>query len=123
KNKGTLDRYTRNRVVAFWNESQEESNHELLACSTALQILHTLTKLQEQWQQCSYQNLNVVLSVNSGELLSGNIGTSTRLNFTVFGDAVNITAGLVSLNRKFQTRVLLDNKRLKKSKITWFAIL
>ncbi|KAF0980841.1 hypothetical protein FDP41_013324 [Naegleria fowleri] len=122
--KGSIDKYAGNRIVAYWNGPKTSvKDHEILACNAAVQIVQCLAKLNSRWRKINYPCINFGLSINSGNFLAGNIGTNSRINFTVLGDDANVASGITKLNRKFGTQVLIGHNTFEKSKINLFAIL
>lgn len=91
---GTLDKYIGDAVMAFWGAPQALDDHALRACRAAL----AASKRTVQ-RACA--------GINTGELVVGNMGSQSRLNYTVLGDAVNIAARLEGLNKFYGTQILL----------------
>lgn len=133
--KGSIDKYAGNRIVAYWNGPKTSvKDHEILACNAAVQIVQCLAKLNSRWRKINYPCINFGLSINSGNFLAGNIGTNSRINFTVsnvqnglflelmsyslkvLGDDANVASGITKLNRKFGTQVLIGHNTFEKVK-------
>ncbi|KAG2378535.1 hypothetical protein C9374_008174 [Naegleria lovaniensis] len=130
RNKGVIDKYLGDRIVAVWNEvnrdhSVLEDNHEIRASKTALQIRDRLQILNSKWRRLHYPKLSCAFSVNSGEFLSGNIGSlNSRVNFTVIGDCLNVASALEKLNCKYKTQILMGeatHAKVKNQMICYFV--
>ena len=106
-NKGTLDKYIGDAIVAFWGAPVPVENHEYYACLTALQMQEKLGELREKWQADGdkwpegVRNLRMRIGVASGRMVTGNMGSHVRMNYTLMGDMVNTTARLESSAKQY----------------------
>ncbi|KAG2392611.1 hypothetical protein C9374_011336 [Naegleria lovaniensis] len=130
--KGIVDKYTKDRIIAFWNDTScTVEDHERKACMASCEIKMALDRLNAQWLKRRFlQNddhtslIRPYIGVNSGSILCGNIGSQHRICFTVLGDGVNITSSLPSLNPKFGTKILIGENtydRVKSHFICYFV--
>ena len=94
ENRGTIDKYIGDAVMAFWGAPSFMEEHGSLACRTALQCLRTLESLRAEWPEEWRDDLKVRIGINSGRVIVGNIGSASRLNYTVVGDPVNLASRL-----------------------------
>ena len=53
--------------------------------------------------------LDIGIGVNSGDMIAGNIGSSSIMSYTVIGDNVNLGARLESLNKDYKTRIIISD--------------
>ena len=101
-NKGTLDKYIGDAIVAFYGAPIEIEDHEFLACKTALSMNHKLQELREKWKSEGdlwpeiVHNMQHRIGINAGKIVVGNMGSEMKLNYTMTGDQVNLTARLES---------------------------
>jgi adenylate cyclase len=94
ENRGTIDKYIGDAVMAFWGAPSFMEDHGSLACRTALQCLRALEDLRAEWPEEWRDELKVRIGINSGRVIVGNIGSASRLNYTVVGDPVNLASRL-----------------------------
>ena len=99
KQKGTLDKYEGDALVAFFGAPLPLENHPVYACKTALFMQEKLIELRKKWSQEKYWpneilHMQVRIGINTGEMVIGNMGSSTRMNYTMMGDSVNLAARL-----------------------------
>ena len=101
-NKGTLDKYIGDAIVAFYGAPIEIDDHEYLACKTALSMNRKLEDLRLKWKSEGEKWPEIVhdmqhrIGINAGKIVVGNMGSEMKLNYTMTGDQVNLTARLES---------------------------
>jgi adenylate cyclase len=105
---GTVDKYIGDSVMAFWGAPRRVPNHAEQACLGALVARDALEDMAARLAADGQHPLHVRFGLGTGELLVGNIGSDSRLNYTVIGDAVNLASRLESLNKMYGTRILID---------------
>ena len=106
KNRGTLDKYIGDAIVAFYGAPLPVENHEFLACKTALDMEEHLKKLRFKWSTESHwpdivKNIRHRVGLNSGNMVTGNMGSNMRMNYTMMGDSVNIAARLEASSKQY----------------------
>jgi adenylate cyclase len=105
---GTVDKYIGDAIMAFWGAPAPHPGHALAACTAALQCRARLDKLHERWRAEGRPLLRARTGISTGSVIVGNIGSRSRLNYTVIGDAVNLASRLEGLNKYFGTSILLS---------------
>lgn len=101
KNNGTIDKYIGDAVMAFWGAPLYNEDHAVHCCRAAVECLKQLEVLREEWPEQWRSDLGIRIGVNTGRVIVGNIGSSTRLNYTVLGDPVNLAARLESAGKDY----------------------
>jgi adenylate cyclase len=105
---GTVDKYVGDGIMAFWGAPVPNPTHALAACTTALRNQQSLKELRGRWQAEGKPLLFTRIGIHMGEVVVGNIGSPTRLNYTVMGDAVNLASRLEGLNKYYGTEILIS---------------
>lgn len=105
---GTVDKYIGDAVMAFWGAPRIHADHAMSACQVALACQAGLRELNRKWQLEGKPALEMRIGLHTGEAIVGNIGSEKRLNYTVMGDAVNLTSRLEGLNKHYSTKILIS---------------
>ncbi len=77
--------------------------------ATAVDMIHELGELNRAWAAQGMKQLDIGIGVNSGEMIAGNIGSSSIMSYTVIGDNVNLGSRLESLNKEYKTRIIISD--------------
>lgn len=107
QNRGMLDKYEGDAIMAVFGAPIEIENSAELACTSALQMQKQLKMLQDYWSKIGRPELRTRIGINSGEMVVGNMGSDTRFDYTVVGDAVNLASRLESVNRIYDTKIII----------------
>ncbi len=108
KNKGTLDKYMGDAVMAFFGAPIPYKEHALMACRCALEQLEELKRLQAIYEKKGMPAIDIGIGINTGEMSVGNMGSETVRNYTVMGDAVNLGSRLEGINKQYGTRIIIS---------------
>jgi adenylate cyclase len=106
KYEGTLDKYVGDEIMAFWNAPLEQEKHAYLATLTALEMMSTLHALNEKWP--AERRLNIGIGLNTGIMTVGNMGSKSRMDYTLMGDNVNLGARLEGTNKIYGTNIIIS---------------
>ena len=94
KNGGTIDKYMGDCIMAFWNAPLPCENHADLAVKSAIEIEEKTNELRRKYQEQGLPPINVGTGINTGYCIVGNMGSESRFDYSVIGDAVNLAARL-----------------------------
>ncbi|MFN8577164.1 MAG: adenylate/guanylate cyclase domain-containing protein [Candidatus Sericytochromatia bacterium] len=110
ENKGTLDKYTGDGVMAvFGNIGKiDTKENSFRAVKTAIEMRERLEDLQKNWLASGIMPLQIRIGICTGEAIVGNIGSPQQMDLTVIGDTVNTASRLEELNKKFNTTALIN---------------
>lgn len=109
ENKGTLDKFIGDAIMAFWGAPIPRADHAELAVKTAVQMTHALRKVNESFSARGMNPLAIGVGVNTGEMIVGNIGSDQRLDYTVIGDNVNLGSRLEALTKTYGVEILISD--------------
>ncbi|MGZ3723514.1 MAG: adenylate/guanylate cyclase domain-containing protein, partial [Bdellovibrionales bacterium] len=108
KNRGTLDKYMGDAVMAFFGAPIAYKDHAKYACRCALQSLEKLHELQQEYERKGLPSIDIGIGLNTGDVNVGNMGSQTVRSYTVMGDAVNLASRLEGINKQYGTRIILS---------------
>ena len=106
--RGSLDKYIGDAIMAVYGAPVAESEHPGQACRSALEMLRALDELLEKWRPAGLPAIGIGVGINTGPMIVGNMGSATRFNYTVVGDAVNLASRIESLNKTYGTSILIS---------------
>ena len=93
-NGGTIDKYMGDCIMAFWNAPLPCKNHAEMAVKSAIEIEIKTNELKKIYKERGLPDINVGTGVNTGDCIVGNMGSESRFDYSVIGDAVNLAARL-----------------------------
>jgi adenylate cyclase len=99
---GTLDKFIGDAVMAVWGNVRSDGprSDATNAVRAGLDMQRELTRLNESWSRRGWPELRIGIAINHGEVVVGNVGSPRRMEFTVIGDAVNVSWKLQELTKQ-----------------------
>ncbi|MDR0827755.1 MAG: adenylate/guanylate cyclase domain-containing protein [Desulfovibrio sp.] len=105
---GTIDKYEGDAIIAFWNAPHSQEDHAERALRAAVRCQETLTAMQPYFQKLGGRELTMRIGLNTGSAVVGNMGSHSRFDYTMLGDAVNLASRLEGANKEFGTRTMVS---------------
>ncbi|MGI1671522.1 MAG: adenylate/guanylate cyclase domain-containing protein [Neptuniibacter sp.] len=110
ENRGTVDKYIGDAVMAFWGAPLEDKEHPRHALQAAMKMLNILPDLNEQLMSEKLPPVHMGMGINSGDMNVGNMGSNFRMAYTVMGDAVNLASRLEGLTKFYGCALLVSGE-------------
>ncbi len=107
-NKGTLDKYMGDGLMAFFGAPVFFEDHAYYACRCALQSIDELKKLQIEFKKRGWPHIDIGIGINTGSMSVGNMGSKIVQSYTVIGDAVNLGARLEGTTKEYGAKILVS---------------
>lgn len=123
ENKGTLDKYTGDGLVAFWGAPLPIDAHADLALDAAHAIMRRVAALSARHQAAGHRPLRVRIGIESGPAMAGDFGTSFRSIYTAVGDSVNTASRLEQVARDFPHDVIIGAGTVERARRHRFTLL
>jgi adenylate cyclase len=105
---GTLDKYVGDEIMAFWGAPVEMEDHALKACHAAIEMMEELHKMNKNWEMAGKPTLDIGIGINTGDMVVGNMGSASRMDYTLMGDNVNLGARLEGTNKVYHTHIIIS---------------
>jgi adenylate cyclase len=105
---GTLDKYVGDEIMAFWGAPVPQSDHALRCCRAAVEMMNKLREMNKAWEHQKTEQINIGIGINTGEMIVGNVGSSSRMDYTLIGDMVNLGARLEGTNKVYGTNIIIS---------------
>ncbi|HAT73083.1 MAG TPA: hypothetical protein DCS63_09735 [Elusimicrobia bacterium] len=115
KHDGVVDKYIGDCIMAFWNAPLDQKDHRRLACLAAVDCQAEMARLNEKLTQYAIKP-SCRVGLNSGPMVVGNMGSKTRLSYTVMGDSVNLASRLEGANKFFHSQIMASGETFDESK-------
>ncbi|MGM0546333.1 MAG: CHASE2 domain-containing protein [Bacteroidota bacterium] len=119
ENGGTLDKYIGDAIVAFFGAPIPREDHAYKACVVSQLMQYKLSELRDKWRSEGDKWPEIVhqmrnrIGINTGSIVTGNMGSQSRFNYTMMGDNVNLAARCESGAKQFgvYTMVTANTKK------------
>ena len=105
-NRGTIDKYMGDAVMAFWGAPLEDDQHALHALNAAIGIVERMKSLRKEFAEKNWPEIYVGVGVNTGHMNVGNKGSEFRVDYTILGDAVNLGSRLEGLTKVYGVDII-----------------
>ncbi|MCZ6771623.1 MAG: adenylate/guanylate cyclase domain-containing protein [Proteobacteria bacterium] len=108
RNGGVIDQFQGDAILATYNLPLEDPDHAEKAVRTAIEIQEALAEKRfDVGDGGRAVHLVTRVGINTGTVVGGTVGASSRLGYTVHGDAVNVAARIEEMNKRYGTRLLV----------------
>ncbi len=103
--KGTIDRYLGDGIMAFWNAPLDDPDHAKNAVHAAQAMRRKLVELNRAWEAearatgYAFRPVRMGIGINTGDCCVGNYGSKQHFNYSLLGDPVNLASRLEGLGK------------------------
>ncbi len=111
---GVVDKFIGDAIMAFWGAPIAQSDHPRRAVAAAVGMMRRLRRLQDQWLERGWPKIDIGIGIHTGSATVGNMGSAKRFDYTVIGDTVNAASRLESLNKDFQTNIIISEETARR---------
>jgi adenylate cyclase len=113
---GTLDKFIGDALMAVFGAPLPLSNHAWSAVKSALDMRRRLVLFNRDRLAKGQPELRIGIGLSSGEVVSGNIGSQRKMDYTVIGDGVNLSARLESITKQYGCDIVLSEHTYERCK-------
>ncbi|GAB4201438.1 MAG: hypothetical protein Fur006_53890 [Coleofasciculaceae cyanobacterium] len=106
---GTLDKFIGDALMAVFGAPLPlHENHAWMAVKSALDMRWRLAAFNQSRMMTNQPLIRIGIGISSGEVVAGNIGSRKRMDYTVIGDGVNLSARLESATKEYGCDIILS---------------
>jgi adenylate cyclase len=113
RHKGTLDKYIGDAIMAVFGSPLPLEDHAWMAVQTAIEMRHRLAEFNAKRQAANKETIRIGIGINSDYVISGNIGSSKRMEFTAIGDGVNLGSRLEGASKQYGCDIIISESTYK----------
>lgn len=110
---GTVDKYEGDAIIAFWNAPLDQPDHAERCVRAALRCQARLKEMRPDFRETLGRDLYMRIGINTGPAVVGNMGSHSRFDYSMLGDAVNIAARLEGINKQFGTYTMISRATME----------
>ncbi len=115
--RGTIDKYEGDAIIAFYGAPHPYSDHAVKACRSAIRMKKAEKLLNERMLEEGKAPgpLLTRIGINTGDMVVGNMGTLQKMDYTMMGNAVNLAARLEGVNKQYGTWLLISDSTYRET--------
>ena len=120
ENRGTIDKYMGDAIMAFWNAPLDDPDHAGNAMRSALAMIGRMDTLNEAWRSAAeaagrpHTRVAIGIGINSGDCCVGNLGSSQRFDYSAIGDDVNVASRYEGLSKVYGVPIVIGEPTVKR---------
>ncbi|MBI3370711.1 MAG: adenylate/guanylate cyclase domain-containing protein [Betaproteobacteria bacterium] len=107
RNRGTLDKYIGDAIMAFWGAPVSEAEHARLGVISALEMQSACEEVRQRFRARGWPEFNIGVGLNSGNVRVGDMGSKVRKAYTAMGDPVNLASRLEGRTKTYGAGILV----------------
>ena len=107
---GTINEFLGDAIFAFWGAPINQDDHALRACRAALRCQEFLRQLEAKWIADGLSARTYRFGIHTGEVIVGNVGSTSRFKYTLVGDDVNLASRLEAANKHYGTQIFISEQ-------------
>lgn len=97
---GTVDKFIGDAVMAFWGAPEDQPDHAARALRAARSIAAGLAASNAERVAAGAPPVRIRIGLHTGPVIVGNIGSASRINYTIVGDTVNVAQRIEELGSR-----------------------
>lgn len=106
--KGTIDKFIGDAIMAYWNAPNDVPDHEDRALTSAIKQINALKGLNVKIESEGKPRIDIGIGLNSGLCTVGEMGSAGRADYTIIGDPVNLGSRLEGLCKPYGAKIILS---------------
>jgi adenylate cyclase len=116
---GILDKFIGDAIMAAFGVPIAHDDDEDRAVRSAIAMMNALASWNEERLAYGQKAVNIGIGLNTDLIVSGNIGSPKRMDYTMIGDGVNLAARMESACKQYGVKILISENTYKKLRGTY----
>ncbi|MEO8362589.1 MAG: adenylate/guanylate cyclase domain-containing protein, partial [Vicinamibacteria bacterium] len=116
---GMLDKFIGDAIMAIFGTPLPHEDDEDRGMRAAISMMTSLATFNAGLVKHGKNPIDIGIGLSSDTIVSGNIGSPKRMDYTVIGDGVNLAARLESATKQYGAQILISDKTYKKLRGTY----
>jgi adenylate cyclase len=118
RNRGTIDKYMGDAVMAFWNAPLSVPDHATQACRSAFEMVVGMEELNRRWREeataagRTHKEVRIGIGINTGDCCVGNLGSVQRFDYSAIGDQVNVASRFEGLAKVYGMTAIVGERTI-----------
>jgi adenylate cyclase len=118
RNRGTIDKYMGDAIMAFWNAPLAVPDHAAQACRSALDMVARMHELNARWREeaeaagKTHRDVRIGIGINTGNCCVGNLGSVQRFDYSAIGDEVNVASRFEGLAKVYGVTAIVGERTI-----------
>lgn len=114
---GMIDKFIGDAIMAVFGTPKEETNNAANAINAGRKMLQRLEQLNLELKAEGLPQISIGVGVHSGDAIAGNVGSISRMDYTVIGDTVNVAARIESMTKELGQALLVSKTAAEESEL------
>jgi adenylate cyclase len=110
RHQGMVDKFIGDSILTVFGIPMPREDDALRAVRAALEMRRELDAINRERARKGQITIEIGIGITSGTVISGNIGSERRMDYTVIGDPVNLAARLEGLTKEVRRRILVNER-------------
>lgn len=110
ENKGSVNKYIGDGLLAVFGAPVSYMDNHENAISAAIDMVDRLDVINRRYADLLGTEIQIGIGINSGEVVVGNVGTDSYMEYTVIGDTVNIASRMEEISKQKPNSIIISDK-------------
>lgn len=106
---GVLVDYVGDELMAMWGAPDDQPDHAIRACRSAVEMLKLIDPLRERWQEITPERFGFGIGINTGKARVGNTGSKVKFKYGPLGNTVNLASRVQGITKKLGVAALITD--------------